>query len=54
MRSSSTQTPTPESPASVAPETPRLRTDHPRLSAVKKVLLWLVLVVVAVAPVPWW
>jgi hypothetical protein len=46
MNSSSTQLPTPQGP--------RRRTDHPRVIAARNALLWLVVIVLAVTPFPWW
>jgi hypothetical protein len=33
--------------------TPRNNTDHPRLNAAKNALLWLAVIVLALAPFPW-
>jgi hypothetical protein len=46
MNSSSTRPPTPEDH--------RRRTDHPRVNAAWKALLWPIVVVLAVFPYPWW
>ena len=32
----------------------RRRTEHPRVDTVRMVLVWLALIVLAVAPFPWW
>jgi hypothetical protein len=42
MNSSSTQ------------QDPRRRTDHPRVNAARKALVWLGVIVLAVVPFPWW
>jgi hypothetical protein len=31
-----------------------MHTDHPRLKAARDALLWLAVIVLAVAPYPWW
>lgn len=33
---------------------PRRRTDHPRFRAAQNALVWLGVIVLAVAPFPWW
>jgi hypothetical protein len=57
MNSSSTQLPTSDGPGSSPVESTTgdgQDTDRPRLNAARKALLWVVLVVFAFGPFPWW
>ena len=44
----------PQPPIADRRSDPRSGSEHPRANAVRNALLWLALIVLAVAPYPWW
>jgi hypothetical protein len=44
----------PQPPLPDSRSDPRMGSEHPRVNAARNALLWLVVVVLAVASYPWW